>query len=552
MSTMTTRKPSRSRKLPAQRPASDGQGRPDAARRAAAGRGGSDAARRAPTGQGGSNAARRAASAQGRSNAAQRAAAGQGRKFHLDIAIKRLTPAERADKGRKLRTLVPRTSHANFDAAGRPDPVELLVSQSANRLPDLVPIRYGRMLASPFAYFRGAALPMARDLSTTPVTGIAVQACGDAHCSNFGIFGSAERRLIFDINDFDETLPGPWEWDVKRLAASLEIAARDNGISRRERGAIVRAAVGRYRLAMRMFAAQTNLEVFYASADVDAISQRINDRLTSRQRTRLAKGTAKAKTRDSMQALGKLTRIVNGRPQIIADPPLVIPLSSLLPADVDSSGIEKLVVGTIDSYKRTLAGDRRYLLDQYRYELADVARKVVGVGSVGTRCWIMLMLGKDESDPLFLQMKEAGPSVLSDFAGPSRFENQGQRVVEGQRLMQAASDVFLGWHRMNPAPDGAVRDFYIRQLRDWKLSLDTQTMAPRGLSDYGEVCGWTLARAHARSGDRIAIAAYLGTSDTFDCAIAEFAASYADQNERDFDALGEAATSGRVLAQRGV
>jgi len=513
MTTMTTRKPSRSRKPPAQRRAPEGNGQP---------------------------------------KAREREARGPGRRFQLDIAIKRLTPAERADRGRKLRTLVPRTSHANFDAAGRPDPVELLISQSANRLPDLIPIRYGRMLASPFAYFRGAALPMARDLSTTPVTGIAVQVCGDAHCSNFGIFGSAERRLIFDINDFDETLPGPWEWDIKRLAASLEIAARDNGISKRERGAIVRAAVGRYRLAMRMFAAQTNLEVFYASADVDEISQRIHDRLTSRQRTRLAKGSAKAKTRDSMQALGKLTRIVNGRPQIIADPPLVIPLSSLLPADVDSSGIEKLVVGAIDSYKRTLAGDRRYLLDQYRYELADVARKVVGVGSVGTRCWIMLMLGKDESDPLFLQMKEAGPSVLSDFAGPSRFENQGQRVVEGQRLMQAASDAFLGWHRMNPAPDGAVRDFYIRQLRDWKLSLDTQTMAPRGLSDYGEVCGWTLARAHARSGDRIAIAAYLGTSDTFDCAIAEFAASYADQNERDFEALDEAATSGRVLAQRGV
>ena len=513
MSTMTTRKPSRSRKLPAQRRASDGQ---------------------AP------------------SKTARRAAARQGRKFQLDIAIKRLTPAERADKGRQLRTLVPRSSHADFDAAGRPDPVELLISQSVTRLPDLIPIRYGRMLASPFAYFRGAALPMARDLSATPVTGLAVQACGDAHCSNFGIFGSAERRLVFDINDFDETLPGPWEWDVKRLAASLEIAARENGISRRERGAIVRAAAGRYRAAMREFASQPNLEVFYSSADVDEIRRRLQGRLTAQQRSRLAKGAAKARTRDSLQALGKLTRIVNGRPQIVPDPPLVIPLSSLLPGDVDTSGIEKLLVSAVDSYKRTLAGDRRYLLDQYRYELADIARKVVGVGSVGTRCWIMLMLGRDESDPLFLQMKEAGPSVLSDFAGPSRFENQGQRVVEGQRLMQAASDAFLGWHRMNPAPDGAIRDFYIRQLRDWKLSMETQAMAPSGLSDYGEVCGWTLARAHARSGDRIAIAAYLGTSDTFDRAIAEFAASYADQNERDFGALGEAAASGRVLAQRGV
>jgi uncharacterized protein (DUF2252 family) len=366
------------------------------------------------------------------------------------------------------------------------------------------------------------------------------------------ISACSARRPVFDINDFDETLPGPWEWDVKRLAASLEIAARDNGVSKRERTAMVRAATARYRIAMRMFAGQSNLEVFYASADVSEIQGRLRDRLTGKQRTTLAKGVAKARTKDSMQALDKLTRIVDGRPQIVADPPLVIPLTSLLPADADPSGVEKLLIGAIDSYKRTLSGDRRYLLDQYRSDLADIARKVVGVGSVGSRCWIMLMLGRDESDPLFLQMKEAGLSVLSEFAGRSRFENQGQRVVEGQRLMQAASDIFLGWHRMNPAPDGVVRDFYIRQLRDWKFSLDTQTMSPRGLSDYGEVCGWTLARAHARSGDRIAIAAYLGNSDAFDKAIGEFAAGYADQNERDFAALGEAATSGRVLAQRGV
>jgi uncharacterized protein (DUF2252 family) len=482
-----------------------------------------------------------------------RAAGPPARRYQLDTSIARLTPAERADKGRRLRAEVPRGSHAEFEArSDRPDPVALLAAQSAGRQPDLVPIRYGRMLASPFSYFRGAALPMASDLSATPVTGLAVQACGDAHLGNFGLFGSAERRLVFDINDFDETLPGPWEWDVKRLAASLEIAARDNGTSKRERSAMVRAAAARYRIAMRTFAGQSNLEVFYASADVDQIQGRLRGRLTARQRTTLAKGVAKAHTRDSMQALNKLTRIVDGKPQIVADPPLVIPLTSLLPADADPSGVEKLLIGGIESYKRTLSGDRRYLLDQYRSDLADVARKVVGVGSVGTRCWIMLMLGRDESDPLFLQMKEAGPSVLSEFAGRSRFENQGRRVVEGQRLMQAASDIFLGWHRMNPAPDGVVRDLYIRQLRDWKFSLDTQTMLPRGLSDYGEVCGWTLARAHARSGDRIAIAAYLGNSDTFDKAIAEFAAGYADQNERDFAALGEAAASGRVLAQRGV
>jgi hypothetical protein len=292
--------------------------------------------------------------------------------------------------------------------------------------------------------------------------------------------------------------------------------------------------------------------VFYASADTDAIERRLSDRLSSRQQSRLARGIAKAHSRDSMQALQKLTRIADGKPQIVPDPPLVIPLSSLLPDDVDRTEFEHVLLGILQSYKRTLPADRRYLLDQYRSDMADIARKVVGVGSVGTRCWIMLMLGRDTSDPLFLQMKEAGPSVLSDFAGRSRYENQGQRVVDGQRLMQATSDIFLGWQRMNPAPDGAVRDFYIRQLRDWKFSLDTADMPASALSDYGQVCAWTLARAHARTGDRIAIAAYLGNSDSFDRAIAEFAASYADQNERDYAALREAADSGRILAQRGV
>jgi len=448
---------------------------------------------------------------------------------------------------------VPRSSHAEFSPGeNRPDPVDLLMAQSVGRLPDLIAIRYGRMLASPFSYFRGAALPMASDLSTTPATGLAVQACGDAHLGNFGLFGSAERRLVFDINDFDETLPGPWEWDVKRLTASLEIAARENGIRKRDRTAMVRAAAARYRMAMRQFAGQSNLDVFYASADTDRVMARLRGRLSSRQRTRLTRGIEKAHSRDSMQALQKLTRVVNGRPQIVPDPPLVIPLSSLLPADVDRNEVQKVLLGAVESYKRTLSGDRRYLLDQYRSDLADIARKVVGVGSVGTRCWIMLMLGRDSGDPLFLQMKEAGPSVLSEFAGRSRFENQGQRVVEGQRLMQAASDVFLGWHRMNPAPDGIVRDFYIRQLRDWKFSLDTADMQPSGLSDYGEICAWTLARAHARSGDRIAISGYLGNSDSFDKAIGAFAAAYADQNERDYAALAEAADSGRVLAQKGL
>jgi len=473
-------------------------------------------------------------------------------RYQLDLTFRRMTPAQRAARGRELRTEVSRSSHAEFDpGAGRADPVGLLERQSAGRLPDLIPIRYGRMLASPFSYFRGAALPMAYDLSTTPVTGLAVQACGDAHLSNFGIFGSAERRLVFDINDFDETVPGPWEWDVKRLAASLEIAARDNGFSKRQRNGIVRAAVRQYRTAMRSFAGMSNLGVWYASADVDQVRKQFENRLTSRQQRSLDKGISKARTKDSMQALDKLTRIVDGRPTIVADPPLVIPLSSLVPSDVDRSGLEEQLLHLLDRYKRTLSGDRRYLLDQYEHEGADIARKVVGVGSVGTRCWIMLMLGRDGSDPLFLQMKEAGQSVLSPYVGPSRFSNHGQRVVEGQRLMQATSDIFLGWQRQLGL-DGITRDFYIRQLRDWKFSLDTETMIPQGMSDYGEVCGWTLARAHARSGDRIAIASYLGSSNAFDRAIAEFAVRYADQNERDYAALDEAAKSGRVLAQRGV
>lgn len=464
-----------------------------------------------------------------------------------------MTPAERAARGRQLRSEVPRSSHAEFERpATNTDPLALLIEQSKSRVQDLVPIRYGRMLASPFSYFRGAALPMASDLAATPTTGLAVQACGDAHLGNFGIFGSAERRLIFDINDFDETQPGPWEWDVKRLAASLEIAARENGIGRKQRTAIVRAAARRYRIAMNEFAGQTNLQVWYARADLDLVREQLRGRITERQRAALDRGMAKARTRDSMQALDKLTRMVDGRPQIVADPPLVVPLASLVPEDLDLSGVEAERSRLIEGYKRSLVSDRRYLLDQFDYSLSDMARKVVGVGSVGTRCWILLLLGRDESDPLFLQMKEAGPSVLSQFAGAPKFTNMGQRVVEGQRLMQAVSDIFLGWQRMESTIDGVARDFYVRQLRDWKFSLDTADMVPSGVSTYGEVCGWTLARAHARSGDRIAIAAYLGSSDTFEKAIAEFATQYADQNERDYAALDDAAKAGRVLAQRGV
>ena len=473
------------------------------------------------------------------------------KRYQLESGLERMTPAERAARGKQARAAVPRDSHAVFDSPpGRPDPIGLLEEQARSRVPELVPIRWGRMMVSPFTFYRGAALPMASDLATTPVSGLAVQACGDAHLSNFGMFGSAERLLVFDVNDFDETTPGPWEWDVKRLAASLEVAARGNGFGGKDRREIVTATVTRYRQAMRDFAKMTNLDVWYAHADLDQLRAQFDAQMKARQRKMVDKGMAKARTRDSMQEVAKLAHLVDGRPRIIADPPLVVPVADLLPAHTDQEAFAAQIQDLLAKYRRTLETDRRFLLEQYEY--ADMARKVVGVGSVGTRCWIVLMLGRDESDPLFLQVKEAEASVLSRFVGASRHANQGQRVVAGQRLMQATSDIFLGWQR-NPAGfDGKARDFYVRQLRDWKFSLDIEAMVPRGMRLYGELCGWTLARAHARSGDRIAIAAYLGSSDAFDQAITQFAAAYADQNERDHEALVDAVTSGRIVAERGL
>jgi uncharacterized protein (DUF2252 family) len=457
-----------------------------------------------------------------------------------------MTPEERAARGKAARVKVPRERNAVFDPpADRPDPVSLLEQQSAGRVAELVPIRYGRMMVSPFTYYRGAALPMASDLAGTPVSGFAVQACGDAHLANFGIFGSAERRLVFDVNDFDETLPGPWEWDVKRLAASLEIAARERGFTSKKRREIVAAAAARYRSAMREFAGMRDLDVWYASADIDRLLAQNSTQLRARQRRLAAKGRAKAMTSDSMQALEKLTRMVDGKPRIISDPPLLVPITELLAGQLDRKAIEAQMIDLIDGYQRTLETDRRYMLGQFGY--ADMARKVVGVGSVGTRCWIVLMLGSN-TEPLFLQVKEAGESVLSRFAGVSQYENEGERVVAGQRLMQASSDIFLGWQRVGTDTNGGHRDFYVRQLRDWKFSVDIGSMVPRGMRLYGELCGWTLARAHARSGDRIAIAAYLGSADAFDRAITEFATAYADQNERDHKSLVEAAASGRITA----
>jgi uncharacterized protein (DUF2252 family) len=472
-------------------------------------------------------------------------------RYQLDSGPGRLTPEASAAKGKAARTAAPRFSHAAFHpGADRPDPVALLEEQAKTRVPELVPVRWGRMLVSPFSYYRGAALPMASDLARTPVSGLAVQACGDAHLSNFGIFGSPERRLVFDVNDFDETLPGPWEWDVKRLAASLEVAGRDNGFTRKQRRDIVLAAVARYRLAMRAFAGMTHLGVWYARADVEQARAEIDAQLTARQRKTIDKGMAQARTRDSMQAVAKLTRMVAGRPRIRSDPPLLVPAVELVPDDAERAAFAAQMSGLIAGYRRTMETDRRYLLEQY--EFCDMARKVVGVGSVGTRCWIVLMLGRDSGDPLFLQVKEAERSVLSRFVGTSKHANQGQRVVAGQRLMQASSDIFLGWQRIEAGLDGRARDFYVRQLRDWKFSLDIPDMRPIGMRRYGELCGWTLARAHARSGDRIAIASYLGGSDVFDKAIAQFAVAYADQNERDYQALQDAAATGRITPEHGL
>jgi uncharacterized protein (DUF2252 family) len=470
-------------------------------------------------------------------------------RYQLDTALGHLTPEERAVRGKAARAEVPLESHAEFDPApDRPDPIALLQEQGESRVPSLVPVRYGRMMASPFSYYRGAALPMAADLATTPVTGLAVQACGDAHLSNFGVFGSAERRLVFDVNDFDETAPGPWEWDVKRLAASLEVAARDNGFSGKKRRAIVAAAVAQYREAMRGFADMTNLEVWYAHADMDTLRQQNPAQLKARQRKAVDEGLAKARTKDSMQAVDKLTHMVDGKPRIIADPPLIVPADQLIPDEVDRKRFEGLISDLVAGYRRTMETDRRYLLEQY--EFCDMAHKVVGVGSVGTRCWIVLMLGRDTRDPLFLQVKEAQDSVLCRYVGSSKYSNQGQRVVAGQRLMQASSDIFLGWQRVAiGAENNGHRDFYVRQLRDWKFSLDIEAMVPRGLRIYGQLCGWTLARAHARSGDRIAIAAYLGGSDAFDRAITQFAGAYADQNAKDHEALLAAVKSGRIMAE---
>jgi uncharacterized protein (DUF2252 family) len=448
-----------------------------------------------------------------------------------------MTDSGRA-RGSAARTTAPRSGHARWEPApDRADPVEVLTRQDQTRTSALVPIRHERMLTSPFAFFRGAAAVMAADLADTPVTGLRVQLCGDAHLLNFGGFAAPDRSLVFDLNDFDETLPGPWEWDVKRLAASVAVAGRGRGFADDARRDAIVATVRAYREAMRRFADMRTIDVWYARLDVDQQFARLAQKVSAGQHRRIDKGLAKAHGKDSLRALQKLTHEVDGEPRIVSDPP-VVPLRDLLdPAEAER--VRDRVPVYVQAYEQTLQPDRRHLLGGYRP--VDIAHKVVGVGSVGTRAWIVLMLGRDASDPLFLQLKEAERSVLEPFAGRSRPVNQGRRVVEGQRMMQAASDVLLGWLRIEHDVDGRPRDYYVRQLWDEKASVAIDALSADELARYGAICGWTLARAHARTGDRDALAAYLGRSDRFENALAAFAEAYADQNERDYAAF--AATS---------
>jgi uncharacterized protein (DUF2252 family) len=463
----------------------------------------------------------------------------------METGVRRhLSPEERAALGKEARAEVRRSSHAEWEpAADRRDPVELLEEQAATRVPELVPIRYGRMLASPFAFFRGAAALMAADLAESPRTRLHTQLCGDAHLSNFGVFAAPDRRLVFGLNDFDETLPGPFEWDLKRLAASFAVAGRDLGLDAEERRA-VNTEVGRsYREAIEALSGMRSLDVWYARLDLDELMQLVNEAASRKQAKRAEKNVAKAQTKDSMKAFTRLTEIIDGQPRIAADPPLIVPIEDVA-AEAGVEEIEGFVHGVLESYRESLTSDHEHLLEGFRY--AHAARKVVGVGSVGSRVWIVLLLGRDLEDPLFLQLKEAQASVLEPFLGASEFTNHGRRVVAGQRLMQSTTDIMLGWTRIEVY--GTESDFYVRQLWDGKGSADVESMDPRALTLYAHVCSWTLARAHARSGDSLAIASYLGKSDSFDRALAAFAEAYADQNECDYAALRTAVDSGRITA----
>lgn len=453
-------------------------------------------------------------------------------------------PASRAGVGRRARERVPPEAHAELSTAPRPGAVQVLAGQVPARVPELVPIRHERMMASPFAFFRGGAAIMAGDLAGTPASGLDVWLCGDAHLANFGMFASPERSLLFDVNDFDETYPGPWEWDLKRLAASLVIAGRENDFTDRQTSKVVVAAIRRYRDAMATFAEMGNLTLWYSRVDAEEAAQLLGGRLDQSDRKRLDKSVAKARSRNHLRSLDKLTEVVDGQRRIIADPPVLVPVSALTPG-VGRDQVESTVQAILADYATTLDPGHRQLVVSYSF--VDMARKAVGVGSVGTRCWIVLMRGRDDDDPLFLQVKEAQESVLAGHLRGTVPDNQGERVVTGQRIMQAAGDAFLGWHRTTGI-DGVTRDFYVRQLQDWKGSARVETMIPKTLRLYAELCAWTLARAHARSGDRIAIAAYLGDDDALPRALAEFARSYADLNERDYASFGAAVESGELAA----
>jgi uncharacterized protein (DUF2252 family) len=457
---------------------------------------------------------------------------------------------QRAARGKAARAALPRALQAEWNPGQRTHkPLDLLAEQARTRVPDLVPIRHGRMAASPFAYYRGAALPMAADLASGPHSGLLVQLCGDAHLSNFGGFASPEREMLFDINDFDETAPGPFEWDLKRLAASLEIAARARGFDGQTSRAVVTAGVRSYQQAIREFGVMSNLDVWYSRLNTAEAVQRWGGAVGKKVVEQVQRNVAKAQTKDQIKARAQLTRVVDGELRFRSDPPLLVPVDELLD-EAEGQLLRDTIHQAIRSYRRTLQGDRRRLLESYRF--ADLARKVVGVGSVGTRAWVALFVGEGNDDTLILQAKEAEASVLERFVGKSAFENHGQRVVEGQRLMQAASDIFLGWHRVSRGVDGRPHDYYFRQLWDWKFSAAVETMSPELLGAYAQLCGWTLARAHARSGDAVAIGAYLGASDAFALALADFAAAYAGQNDTDHQALVDAIADGSVAAESGV
>ncbi len=472
-----------------------------------------------------------------------------GKSTRATPALPRTSPERERSiaTGKAAREQAPLESHGDMPVDASRDPVGLVLGQDQTRVPELVPVRHGRMLVSPFTFFRGAALPMVADLARTRSSGLRVQLCGDAHLSNFGAFGSPERRLVFDLNDFDETLPGPFEWDVKRLAASMVVAGRDNELSAKRCRAAAVAAVAAYRTAMSEFATMPILDVWYSRFDVEDAIARLKSALPKKAVKATKAEVAKAYTRDGMQMVAKLTTVVDGRRRIVSDPPLIVPIEDLGGAQ-DIEAAYAFIRGIFDQYAATLPPDRAILVK--RFTLARIAHKVVGVGSVGTQAWILLMEPEDGLEPLFLQAKQAGRSVLADYVGESDFDNQGQRVVVGQRLMQAVGDIFLGWTRA-ALPGHPATDYYVRQLRDWKYSVPIERLDAESLAAYGQMCGRTLARAHARTGDRIAIAAYLGTSDRFDQAVAEFGQTYAELTERDHAAFAQAVASGRAEALSG-